>query len=260
VAIVTHYAGRWNVECTLQRVAGPSRIGVDAGGAAGPWSGRRREEWIGIPVPALIGPDAYRRTQAQVERTATLACRTNTRHSYLLRCLLTCRTCGLRMFGITPTSPPGRSIPRSYRCNGKDCTGSARERRCPQKVTPADSLEEAVWGHVRQLLSDPEALLAQFRDMARHADGGDSSQQAEADKLQDQLRRLDRGDVAVRRATGLSGARTIGRTNGATGMNAPARRPRFVRIRRLCRIYPPAAGWRVTSPPTGSDRRPNLTF
>jgi site-specific DNA recombinase len=153
---------------------------------------RPREEWIGIPVPALIDQETYRRAQAQLERNATLSYRNNTRHSYLLRCLLTCRTCGLRMFGITPTSPPGRSIPRYYRCSGKDCTCSARERRCPQKMTPADSLEEAVWGHVQQLLSDPEALLAQFRDTARHTEGGDASQQAEADKLQAQLRRLDR--------------------------------------------------------------------
>src|SRR5262249_28410943 len=123
---------------------------------------------------------------------ATLSYRNNTRYSYLLRCLLTCQTCGLRMFGVTLTYPPGRPIRRYYRCSGKDCTCSARQQRCPQRVTPAESLEAAVWGHVQQLLSDPEALIAQFRDLARHAEGGDTSQQAEADKLKAQLGRLDR--------------------------------------------------------------------
>ena len=154
---------------------------------------RPREEWIGIPVPALIDQETYRRAQDQLARNATLSFRNNTRHSYLLRCLLTCRTCGLRMFGITPHPlEVDRPLPRYYRCSGKDCTSSAREQRCPQRMTEAETLEAAVWGHVQQLLSDPEALLAQFRDMARRRRRGDASQQTEADKLQAQLRRLDR--------------------------------------------------------------------
>ncbi len=153
---------------------------------------RPREEWIGIPVPALIDQETYRRAQDQLARNATLSFRNNTRHSYLLRCLLTCRTCGLRMFGISPTSTQGRSLPRYYRCSGKDCTSSSREHRCSQRMTLAETLEAAVWGHIQQLLSDPEVLLAQFRDTAQRAEGGNVSQQTEADKLQAQLRRLDR--------------------------------------------------------------------
>ena len=56
--------------------------------------------------------------------------RFETRDMRLRRCL---------MFGVTPTSSPGRSIPRYYRCSGKDCTSSAREHRCPQRMTPAES-------------------------------------------------------------------------------------------------------------------------
>ena len=96
------------------------------------------------------------------------------------------------MFGISPTSTQGRSLPRYYRCSGKDCTSSSREHRCSQRMTLAETLEAAVWGHIQQLLSDPEVLLAQFRDTAQHDEGGNVSQQTEADKLQAQLRRLDR--------------------------------------------------------------------
>jgi site-specific DNA recombinase len=153
---------------------------------------RPREEWIGIPVPALIDREAYHRAQEQLARNAALSFRNNTRHSYLLRCLLTCQTCGLRMFGVTPTSPPERSIPRYYRCSGKDCTSSAREHRCPQRMTPAEGLEAAVWGHIQQLLGDPETLLAQFRDMAEHGEGGGARPQSEADKLEAQIGRMER--------------------------------------------------------------------
>jgi ATPase subunit of ABC transporter with duplicated ATPase domains len=36
---------------------------------------RPREEWIGIPVPALIDQETYRRAQEQLERNATLSFR-----------------------------------------------------------------------------------------------------------------------------------------------------------------------------------------
>ena len=63
-----------------------------------------REEWIPIPVPAIIDEATYERAQAQLERNARLSFRHNTKHSYLLRCLLTCGTCGLAMFGTTHTA------------------------------------------------------------------------------------------------------------------------------------------------------------
>src|SRR4051794_23038686 len=61
---------------------------------------RPREQWIAIPVPALIDQEAWDRAQAQLARNATLSFRNNAKHDYLLRCLLTCETCGLAMFGI----------------------------------------------------------------------------------------------------------------------------------------------------------------
>jgi site-specific DNA recombinase len=153
---------------------------------------RPREDWIGIPVPPLINQDVYRRAQEQLARNAALSYRNNTRHSYLLRCLLTCRSCGLRMFGVTLASSPGRPHRRYYRCSGKDCTCSAREQRCPQRMAVAECLEGALWDHMKRLLSDPEALVAQFRDMARLAAEGGEGHHGEAEKLEAQLKRLDR--------------------------------------------------------------------
>jgi site-specific DNA recombinase len=158
---------------------------------------RPREEWIGIPVPALVGHATYQLAQDQLRRNAHLSYRNNTKHSYLLRCLLTCRTCGLRMFGITQRVGGDRPPRRYYRCGGKDCTSSAREARCPQRMAEAEALEAAVWGHVKALLSDPEALLAQFRDMARADAEGDSCQRAEVQKLEAQFKRLEREEVRL---------------------------------------------------------------
>lgn len=81
---------------------------------------------------------------------------------------------------------------RYYKCSGKDCTCSARERRCPQRMAEANSLKAAVWGHVDGLLRDPEALLAQFQDMARLAADGEVDGREEDLNFEAQLRRLER--------------------------------------------------------------------
>jgi site-specific DNA recombinase len=62
---------------------------------------RPREEWIAVPVPALIDEATAERARAQLARNAQLSWRHNTKHAYLLRCLLTCQHCGLAMFGCT---------------------------------------------------------------------------------------------------------------------------------------------------------------
>jgi len=153
---------------------------------------RPREEWVGIPVPAIIDNDVYNRSSEQLARNALLSYRHNTRHSYLLRCLLTCRTCGLRMFGVTLRAEGDLPPRRYYKCSGKDCTCSAREKRCPQRMAEAGTLEAAVWGHVESLLRNPEALLAQFQEMARLAAEGAVDQREEGRKFEAQFKRLER--------------------------------------------------------------------
>src|SRR5919199_3873787 len=62
---------------------------------------RPREEWIPIPVPAIVDQALFDQAQEQLARNARLSFRHNTQHTYLLRCLLTCSSCGLGMFGRT---------------------------------------------------------------------------------------------------------------------------------------------------------------
>src|SRR5262245_14367512 len=69
---------------------------------------RPREEWIAIPVPALIDEQTHQQALAQLARNASLSFRNNTRNDYLLRCLLTCKTCGFAMFGITYPAAAGQ--------------------------------------------------------------------------------------------------------------------------------------------------------
>jgi site-specific DNA recombinase len=155
---------------------------------------RPREQWIAVPVPALIDPDLWERAQAQLQRNSTLSFRNNARHNYLLRCLLTCGCCGLAMYGITRSRDAAGRRRRSYRCRGRDCTLTAREAPCPRAEVNGEALDRAVWEHVRGLLGDPQRLLAQFQDFTLAAEQEAAREAAAEHKLRARLDSLARAD------------------------------------------------------------------
>jgi site-specific DNA recombinase len=176
----TAYANRYTYVVPRK----PTTRGPRAGAPTGRGAERPRAEWIAIPVPALIDESTHENALAQLARNAALARRRNTRHTYLLRCLLTCRGCGRAMSGVTHRDRRGRVV-GYYRCAGKDPVAHGRDRACPEPSPRVADLDAAVWAHVRTLLDDPATLLAQF-DAARAADPPDD------DRTEVQLRRLDR--------------------------------------------------------------------
>jgi site-specific DNA recombinase len=153
---------------------------------------RPRAEWIPIPVPAIIDEMTHQHAIDQLARNSVLSFRNNTRNDYLLRCLLTCRTCGLAMFGVTTSGAGGRRMHRYYMCHGKDTVARDRECRCPQARTKVEELDAAVWDHVKRLLNDPATLAAQFEERAKQVDALDADAHAAGQKWEAQLRRLDR--------------------------------------------------------------------
>ena len=167
--------------------------------SAGPRAGlptcrkpRPREEWIAIPVPAIIDNDTYQSASEQLARNSALSFRNNTRNDYLLRCLLTCRACGLAMCGVTSSGAGGRRQHRYYICHGKDTLARDRACPCPQPRTRVEELDAAVWGHVRRLLDDPATLAAQFEERAKQAEASETGAHAAGQKCEALLRRLDR--------------------------------------------------------------------
>src|SRR4051794_4464887 len=140
--------------------------------ATSTWRRRSRAapaaQWIPIAVPPLVGRELWDRARAQLPRNAVLSFRNNTRRDYLLRCLLTCGGCGLAMHGVTWPTPGGER--RYYRCGGRDCLRTGQAQPCPRACVDGEALERAVWGHVRELLADPDRLTAQFRHLAAEAD------------------------------------------------------------------------------------------
>ncbi|WP_252408099.1 recombinase family protein, partial [Escherichia coli] len=88
--------------------------------ARGPRSGeascrqlKPQEQWIAVCVPAIVDTATWERAQTQLARNATLSFRNNAKHNYMLRCLMTCASCGLAMFGRTYIAS-GRQPGRRY--------------------------------------------------------------------------------------------------------------------------------------------------
>lgn len=152
---------------------------------------RPKDEWIPISAPAIVDGDTHRRAQEQLARNAELSFRNNKKYSYLLRCLLTCESCGLAMHGVTNKSPH-QAVRRYYQCAGKNTISSARERKCLQTSAKIEELDAAVWDHVKELMTDPGQLLEQFENYAGHASEGEEKERAEAKALEGRLKRLDR--------------------------------------------------------------------
>ena len=128
---------------------------------------RPREEWIPIPVPAIIDEvDASRREGATGPQLGPVV---PEQHPQRVPAPLPADLpgCGLAMFGVTTYGKPGQAVHRYYKCHGKDTVARDRACRCPQTPAKVEELDAAVWDHVKPLLDDPATLAAQFEELAR---------------------------------------------------------------------------------------------
>ncbi len=118
---------------------------------------RPREEWIEIPVPALIAPTQYALVQARLQDNRRFAAR-HTKVPSLLQGLMVCRLCGYAYYR-TATQTSQRKL-YYYRCLGADAYRYPEGRRCTNRPVRQDALDALVWDEVVRLLADP-ALVRQ---------------------------------------------------------------------------------------------------
>jgi site-specific DNA recombinase len=114
---------------------------------------RPEEEWIAVPVPAVITAEEFALAQAQLQRNRDRAPRRNHRYRYLVRGLLRCGVCGLAWVGK-------RGV---YGCKGHDPLSVCRETPCASRGVKAEVLDGAVWDSLVALLQDPQALLHAYQ-------------------------------------------------------------------------------------------------
>jgi site-specific DNA recombinase len=147
---------------------------------------RPPEEWITVAVPAIIELELWEQAQQQMKLNKERAPRNNKKHEYLLKGLLVCGCCQLRMIGHAGL-PVTRK--RRYLCTQKE-TLHTRPQRCPNRTVQAELIENLVWESVSNLLSEPQLLLEQYQ--LRQTEGDGTPQQQEQRRLERRLTALDR--------------------------------------------------------------------
>jgi site-specific DNA recombinase len=116
---------------------------------------RPREEWIEVPVPALITPTQYALAQARLAENRRFAAR-HTKIPSLLQGLLICRACGYAYYR-TSTRTTRRKL-FYYRCLGSDDYRYPEGRRCTNRPVRQDALDALVWDEVVHLLENPSLV------------------------------------------------------------------------------------------------------
>ena len=116
---------------------------------------RPREEWIEIPVPALVSPTQYALAQVRLAENRRFAAR-HTKVPSLLQGLLVCRACGYAYYR-TSTRTSRRKL-FYYRCLGSDDYRYPEGRRCTNRPVRQDALDALVWDEVIRLLENPSLV------------------------------------------------------------------------------------------------------
>ena len=120
---------------------------------------RPREEWIEIPVPAIISTETFERAARRLEDNKRFASR-NSKIPSLLQGLAACSACGYGYYR-TSTRTTNKKI-YYYRCLGSDDYRYEGGRVCGNKPVRADYLDQVVWDHITHLLADPALIRAEI--------------------------------------------------------------------------------------------------
>jgi site-specific DNA recombinase len=125
-----------------------------------------REQWISIPVPALVDAALFETVAEQLQENQQRARVQQRGARYLLQGLLVCSCCGYAYYGkpISPSARKGHERSYAYyRCIGSDAYRFGGVRLCWNKQLRTDLVDEAVWNAVCRLLEEPERLEQEYR-------------------------------------------------------------------------------------------------
>ena len=168
----------------------PARVRQSALRPVGPGQTRRPappEDWLPIPVPAIVSEATFAAVQARLARNTHMARRHNTAHEYWLR--------GLVRWGPWQLSCMGRTLPTGYHddiCRGRtDALRAAQGQRCPARYAPAQALEALVWQDLCRILTQPALILHEL-ERAQQGEWLPQALQARRRTLQEALAQLER--------------------------------------------------------------------
>jgi site-specific DNA recombinase len=147
------------------------------------------EDQIFIEVPGLVSAELFGAVQVQLEENRQRRRDRPRGGRYLLQGLVVCRRCGYGCYGkpVSRASAKGKVPYAYYRCTGSDAYRFGGQRLCWNKQVRTDVLDAAVWDDVRQLLSEPERVQAEYQ---RRLHGSETGPDREVKHLKSMITNL----------------------------------------------------------------------
>jgi site-specific DNA recombinase len=172
-----------------QRITRPLRLrgGFSARNSAG--HERPREEWIEIPVPAIVSRTTFDFAQERLQQNKRLSPRRTVEWS-IVQGLVSCSKCSYGMCRSS-THSSARKI-HYYRCIGSDGWRHLNGPLCDNRPVRQDVLDHLVWNEVLKLIEDPSLIQAEIaRRLAAARNSNPNKRREEA--LQRDLTRTRKG-------------------------------------------------------------------
>jgi site-specific DNA recombinase len=151
-----------------------------------------RDQWIEIPVPALVDERTFDLAQQRLQDNKKFAARSTVEPS-ILQGLVHCAECGYALYRTSARSSARKIY--YYRCLGADAWRYQGQARCTVKPIRLDLLEQTVWHEVARLLEDPaliEAELTRRVESARACDPAKLHRERIERELLQSQRRIER--------------------------------------------------------------------
>ena len=148
-----------------------------------------QDAWIKVPFPPLVDEQTWDRAQAIKKQRKTQSTR-NTKIFYLLQHLVRCAECG-RLFACKSTTRRTvKSNGSNYKYNLKTpyrhyhCYGMLSEGlRCRERShIKAGQLEELVWSQVKEMIQNPELIVAGIEALDTQGEDGLGKRIARAER------------------------------------------------------------------------------
>src|SRR5712692_1578598 len=166
----TRVAGRIRLTRALRR-----RGGIVSSNSAG--HERAPEDWIEIPVPALVSGQSFARAQELLQENK-IRSRRRTITPSIVQGLVSCQKCGYA-FSRTSTYTSARKI-HYYKCIGSEGWRKLGGPVCNNaRLVRQDLLDQIVWSEVVRLLEDPTLIQQELDRRLAAARSSDPTKQRE---------------------------------------------------------------------------------
>ncbi|MCZ7547581.1 MAG: recombinase family protein [Anaerolineales bacterium] len=190
-----------SIEVKISATSNPRSLTESTGKTVTRKIQRPPEEWIIVPVPAIVDPEDWERANEIVAKNLG---RREPKTPFLLTGLINCTTCGYSYFGEFKKKF-GRKKETEYLFSNYRCAGRKgrvpviiEEIGCNQKQISTRKLDQAVWSVIYEVLLYPDIMIEALEK--EFASEQNEQTRNQIDYLESQIRELKLEDEQLYKA------------------------------------------------------------